>query len=106
MKIQFSNHVPVNSLNLLLIIFETGIAFEQGKQLPTPETIPFRLTRDLVDGMGITGVEGVFRRCCEKVMDLMRNSQEAILTIVEVRFSYLIFPGVRRRCCGTNCVIF
>lgn len=39
-----------------------GVAFEQGKVLPTPETVPFRLTRDIVDGMGITGVEGVFRR--------------------------------------------
>lgn len=39
-----------------------GVAFEQGKILPTPETVPFRLSRDIVDGMGITGVEGVFRR--------------------------------------------
>lgn len=42
--------------------FCLGVAFEQGKILPTPETVPFRLTRDIVDGMGITGVEGVFRR--------------------------------------------
>ncbi|KAF3847994.1 hypothetical protein F7725_021022 [Dissostichus mawsoni] len=39
---------------------------------------------DIVDGMGITGVEGVFRRCCEKTMEVMRNSQEALVTIVEV----------------------
>lgn len=42
--------------------YELGIAFEQGKLLPTPETVPFRLTHDVVDGMGIMGVEGVFRR--------------------------------------------
>ena len=62
-----------------------GVAFEQGKFLPTPETVPFRLTRDLVDGMGLTGVEGVYRRCCEKTMDVMRTSQESLMTIVEVR---------------------
>lgn len=45
-----------------LLSFHLGVAFEQGKILPTPETVPFRLTRDIVDGMGITGVEGVFRR--------------------------------------------
>ncbi|KAM6342207.1 serine-protein kinase ATM isoform 3-T4 [Podargus strigoides] len=67
-----------------LVHIDLGVAFEQGKILPTPETVPFRLTRDIVDGMGITGVEGVFRRCCEKTMDVMRNSQEALLTIVEV----------------------
>ncbi|XP_062983150.1 serine-protein kinase ATM [Elgaria multicarinata webbii] len=67
-----------------LVHIDLGVAFEQGKILPTPETVPFRLTRDIVDGMGITGVEGVFRRCCEKTMLVMRNSQEALLTIVEV----------------------
>ncbi|XP_068601356.1 serine-protein kinase ATM [Brachionichthys hirsutus] len=67
-----------------LIHIDLGVAFEQGKILPTPETVPFRLSRDIVDGMGITGVEGVFRRCCEKTMGVMRNAQEALLTIVEV----------------------
>uniref|UniRef100_A0A8C7HKU0 non-specific serine/threonine protein kinase n=1 Tax=Oncorhynchus kisutch TaxID=8019 RepID=A0A8C7HKU0_ONCKI len=67
-----------------LVHIDLGVAFEQGKILPTPETVPFRLSRDIVDGMGITGVEGVFRRCCEKTMEVMRCSQEALLTIVEV----------------------
>lgn len=70
-----------NRVCLSIII---GVAFEQGKFLPTPETVPFRLTRDLVDGMGLTGVEGVFRRCCEKTMQVMRTSQESLMTIVEV----------------------
>jgi len=48
----------------------TGIAFEQGHILPTPETVPFRLTRDIVDGMGVTGVEGVFRRLAFKLLFL------------------------------------
>ncbi|XP_061537263.1 serine-protein kinase ATM isoform X2 [Phycodurus eques] len=67
-----------------LVHIDLGVAFEQGKILPTPETVPFRLSRDIVDGMGVTGVEGVFRRCCEKTMEVMRSSQEALLTIVEV----------------------
>lgn len=63
-----------------------GVAFEQGKFLPTPETVPFRLTRDMVDGMGLTGVEGVYRRCCEKTMEVMRTSQESLMTVVEVSY--------------------
>jgi ataxia telangiectasia mutated family protein len=46
--------------------------------------VPFRLTRDIVDGMGVTGVEGVFRRCCEETLSVMRTNKEALLTIVEV----------------------
>lgn len=45
-----------------VIHIDFGIAFEQGKCLPTPETVPFRLTRDIEAGMGICGIEGVFRR--------------------------------------------
>ena len=45
-----------------LVHIDLGVAFEQGHILPTPETVPFRLTRDIVDGMGVAGVEGIFRR--------------------------------------------
>lgn len=67
-----------------LVHIDLGIAFEQGRILPTPETVPFRLTRDVIDGMGVSGVEGTFRRCCEKTMEVMHNHQEALLTILEV----------------------
>ncbi|XP_068564532.1 serine-protein kinase ATM [Cebidichthys violaceus] len=77
-------NILVDEQTAELVHIDLGVAFEQGKILPTPETVPFRLSRDIVDGMGITGVEGVFRRCCEKTMEVMRGSQEALLTIVEV----------------------
>ena len=70
----------------------SGVAFEQGKFLPIPETVPFRLTRDLVDGMGLTGVEGVYRRCCEKTLEVMRTSQESLTSIAEV--SYGIYKRI------------
>ncbi|KAM8905494.1 serine-protein kinase ATM [Spinachia spinachia] len=78
------HNILVDEQTAELVHIDLGVAFEQGKILPTPETVPFRLSRDIVDGMGITGVEGVFRRCCEKTMEVMRSSQEALLTIVEV----------------------
>ncbi|KAK9326060.1 hypothetical protein V1517DRAFT_342865 [Lipomyces orientalis] len=63
---------------------DLGIAFEQGRLLPIPETVPFRLTRDVVDGMGISGTEGVFRRCCEFMLDVLRQEAENIMTVLEV----------------------
>uniref|UniRef100_UPI003AAD459E serine-protein kinase ATM n=1 Tax=Centroberyx gerrardi TaxID=166262 RepID=UPI003AAD459E len=77
-------NILIDEQSAELVHIDLGVAFEQGKILPTPETVPFRLSRDIVDGMGITGVEGVFRRCCEKTMEVMKSSQEALLTIVEV----------------------
>jgi len=56
----------------------------QGKLLPVPETVPFRLTRDIVDGMGSTGVEGVFRRCAEHTLRVLRDGNEIIKLVLEV----------------------
>lgn len=67
-----------------LIHIDFGIAFEQGRCLPTPELIPFRLTRDMVSALGPSGVEGVYRKSCEKTMDVLRQNKSTILTIVEV----------------------
>jgi phosphatidylinositol kinase/protein kinase (PI-3 family) len=38
-----------------LVHIDFGIVFEQGKCLSVPETVPFRLTRNIVDGMGPCG---------------------------------------------------
>ena len=34
--------------------------------------------------MGVMGVEGIFRRCCEFTMEVMRKQQDSILTLLEV----------------------
>ncbi|KIW90931.1 uncharacterized protein Z519_08714 [Cladophialophora bantiana CBS 173.52] len=67
-----------------VVHIDLGVAFEAGRVLPVPEVVPFRLTRDLVDGMGLTGVEGVFRRCCNFTLEALRHDQEAIMTILDV----------------------
>ncbi|BFZ64289.1 Serine/threonine-protein kinase tel1 [Saitoella coloradoensis] len=67
-----------------IVHIDLGVSFEQGKTLPIPETVPFRLTRDIVDGFGITGVEGVFRKCCEYTLSVLRNESPAVITILDV----------------------
>ena len=67
-----------------VVHIDLGVAFEAGRVLPVPEVVPFRLTRDLVDGMGLTGVEGVFRRCCNFTLEALRRDQEAMMTILDV----------------------
>jgi ataxia telangiectasia mutated family protein len=67
-----------------VVHIDLGVAFEQGRILPVPELVPFRLTRDLVDGMGITGTEGVFRRCCEFTLEALRQESYSIMTILDV----------------------
>lgn len=63
---------------------DLGVAFEAGRILPIPEVVPFRMTRDVVDGMGITKTDGVFRRCCEFTLDALREDTYSIMTILDV----------------------
>lgn len=67
-----------------LVHIDLGIAFEAGKLLQTPETVPFRLTRDLEDALGVCGVEGVMRGGCEQTMRVLRANTEALVTILQV----------------------
>lgn len=67
-----------------VVHIDLGVAFEQGRVLPVPEVVPFRLTRDLVDGMGISKTEGVFRRCCEFTLEALREESYSIMTILDV----------------------
>lgn len=63
---------------------DLGVAFEAGRILQVPEVVPFRLTRDIVDAFGITGTEGVFRRCCEVTLEALRGNKDAIMTLLNV----------------------
>ncbi|KAJ3040430.1 serine/threonine-protein kinase M1 [Rhizophlyctis rosea] len=64
-------HVDLNCL------FEKGLTFEK------PERVPFRLTHNMVDAFGITGVEGVFRKSCEVTMHVLREYRESLMSVLE-----------------------
>ncbi|EEP80156.1 conserved hypothetical protein [Uncinocarpus reesii 1704] len=78
------HNILLDETNGEVVHIDLGVAFEQGRVLPVPEVVPFRLTRDLVDGMGITKTEGVFRRCCEFTLEALRQESYRIMTILDV----------------------
>lgn len=52
--------------------------------MPTPETVPFRLTRDMVAPMGICETGGVFKKACQSTLEVLRKNHSVIITILEV----------------------
>lgn len=42
------------------------------------------MTRDMVDGMGTSGTQGVFQRCAEETLRVLRNRSDVIMTVLEV----------------------
>ncbi|KIJ20941.1 hypothetical protein PAXINDRAFT_125515 [Paxillus involutus ATCC 200175] len=67
-----------------VVHIDLGIAFDQGKLLRVPERVPFRMTRDMVDGMGYSGTQGVFQRCAEETLRVLRERSDVIMTVLEV----------------------
>ena len=55
-------------------------SFAQGLQVP--EVVPFRLTRDMVDGMGPLGTEGTFTATAEHTLSVLRENAQGLQTIV------------------------
>ncbi|KAF8622078.1 hypothetical protein AX15_007222 [Amanita polypyramis BW_CC] len=57
--------------------------FEKGKSLETPERVPFRLTQNMIDGFGVTGVEGVFRIACQVTLQLLRDHKDSLMNVLD-----------------------
>lgn len=57
--------------------------FDKGLELELPERVPFRLTQNLVDGLGVGGYEGVFMRVCEITLTVLRSHREALMSVLE-----------------------
>ncbi|KAL1521017.1 hypothetical protein AB1Y20_022574 [Prymnesium parvum] len=48
-----------------------------------PEKVPFRLTRMLVNAMGVSGIEGNFRCACESTMGVLRQQKDSVMAMLE-----------------------
>ncbi|GBE86665.1 hypothetical protein SCP_0905450 [Sparassis crispa] len=79
-----TSNILMDNVTGEVIHIDLGIAFDQGKLLGIPERVPFRLTPDMVDGLGITGTQGVFQRCAEETLRVLRDRSDVILTVLEV----------------------
>ena len=77
-----------------------------------PETVPFRLTRMLVNAMEVSGVEGTFRSTCERVMGVLRSHRDSLMAMLEAfihdplikwRLLQPEHPSERSRSRATSC---
>ncbi|KAH9844382.1 uncharacterized protein C8Q71DRAFT_696515 [Rhodofomes roseus] len=78
-----SENILLDTTTGSVVHVDFNCLFEKGKQLETPERVPFRLTQNIVDGFGITGVEGVFRIACEVTMQLLRDNKDTLMSVLD-----------------------
>ena len=77
-----TSNILVHTKTGEVVHIDFGFVFEQGKTLTIPELVPFRLTRDIVDGMGPSGTDGVFFKAAEATLGVLRNNSDTLLTIL------------------------
>ena len=77
------------------------------KLLNTPEKVPFRLTRNVIDGMGPMGTEGVFTKSAESTLVVLKENSAALLTILSAivadpLYKWSISSSKQRNQCKTE----
>ncbi|KAL7571734.1 hypothetical protein ACA910_002833 [Epithemia clementina (nom. ined.)] len=97
-----SNNLLVHQKTGEVVHIDFGIVFEQGKLLQVPERVPFRLTRNVVDGFGPTGTEGRFTTSARQTMTALKQNAESLLTILSAitadpLYRWSLNPKVERK---------
>lgn len=76
-------NVLIDMSNGDAIQIDFGCLFDKGLTLPQPEVVPFRLTQNVIDAFGVSGVEGVYRHSFENTLSILRKHQGNILSIMD-----------------------
>lgn len=79
-----AQNILVDLPSMQLVHIDLGIALEQGRFLPIPERVPFRLTPNLVDGLGPAGVAGAAGKALEAALAAARADAPALASVVEL----------------------
>ena len=57
--------------------------FDKGLELDKPEVVPFRLTQNMIDAMGVAGPDGVFSSVCEITLGVLRQHRDALMSVLD-----------------------
>ncbi|KAI9339034.1 hypothetical protein BDR26DRAFT_396545 [Obelidium mucronatum] len=66
-----------------LVHIDFNVCFEKGLRLRVPEKVPFRLTQNLVEAMGVGGLEGPFKVSCDLTLDVLQRNKDVLLALLE-----------------------
>ena len=76
-------NVLLDTSNGDAIQIDFGCLFDKGLTLPQPEVVPFRLTQNIIDAFGYSGVDGVFRASFDMTLSILRRNKGSVLSVVE-----------------------
>lgn len=77
------DNIMISERNGNIMHIDFDCIFEKGKSLGVPEVVPFRLTQNMVDGLGVLKWEGRFRKISELTMSTMRHNEVMLMNFLE-----------------------
>lgn len=77
------DNVMISETTGNVIHIDFDCIFEKGKTLKFPEIVPFRLTQNLIDGLGVLKYEGKFRKVAELTLSKMRENENLLMNLLE-----------------------
>ncbi len=78
-----TENILIDQTNGECVHVDFDCLFDKGLTLLRPEIVPFRLTPNMVDAMGVAGVEGAFRRTLEVCMAVLRDNKDTLMSVLE-----------------------
>jgi phosphatidylinositol kinase/protein kinase (PI-3 family) len=67
-----------------VVHIDLNMIFEGGRTLRVPERVPFRMTRDMVDGLGPWGTTQGFQRQAAITLGALRLNVSGLLTVLSI----------------------
>ncbi|KAG1499681.1 hypothetical protein G6F47_004794 [Rhizopus delemar] len=90
-----AENILFDSTNGDTVHVDLNMLFDKGLRLTVPEVVPFRLTHNLVDAMGVLGYEGQYRKTCEVTLQVLLNNREALIGVFQTLFNEWSSPKAK-----------
>ncbi|TKR93718.1 hypothetical protein L596_008126 [Steinernema carpocapsae] len=77
------DNILVNLSTGNVVHIDYNVCFEKGRTLRVPESVPFRLSGNVVHALGPTKIQGTFRESCIHVMETLREEKETLMALLD-----------------------
>ena len=76
-------NILVDTSNGDVVHVDFSCLFDKGLELDKPEVVPFRLTQNMIDALGVAGPDGVFSSVCEITLGVLRQHRDALMSVLD-----------------------
>jgi len=79
-----------------VVHIDLNMIFDRGLSLPVPEVVPFRMTPIMVDGCGVAGLNGHFRKTAILTLELAQNKKEILRRVISLFLGMMFYINYLR----------